>query len=175
MTPFLSSTQISGTIQCFRILGMIWDKVFIPREDTGFFFLMSIFFLNHLIIGLNLEVNWEHFEGMTLILSNFLFISQRVLGEKSKSSSKITKIKQNNKNRLSLENKKTRHFLWATKGAIYVKKNLHIWTEGCINSNSWRNPHPEVNRKTSQIKTTMMSSNKCGQECGQVRILICCW
>lgn len=91
-----------------------------PRDDMRqgfhtkrrywFFFLMSIFFLNHLIIGLNLEVNWEHFEGMTLILSNFL-ISQRVLGEKSKSSSKITKIKQNNKNWLSLENKKTRHFL----------------------------------------------------------------
>lgn len=82
------------------------------RRYWFFFFLMSIFFLNHLIIGLHLEVNWEHFEGMTLILSNFLFlISQRVLGEKSKSSSKITKIKQNNKNRLSLENKKTRHFL----------------------------------------------------------------
>lgn len=126
MTPFLSSTQISGTIQCFRILGMIWDKVFIPREDTGFFFLMSIFFLNHLIIGLNLEVNWEHFEGMTLILSNFL-ISQRVLGEKSKSSSKITKIKQNNKNWLSLENKKTRHFLWTTKeGNIYEEKLTYL-------------------------------------------------
>lgn len=131
MTPFLSSTQISGTIQCFRILGMIWDKVFIPREDTGFFFLMSIFFLNHLIIGLNLEVNWEHFEGMTLILSNFLFlISQRVLGEKSKSSSKITKIKQNNKNRLSLENKKTRHFLWTTKEGNICEEKLTYLNRG---------------------------------------------